>query len=84
MDRGEGRVGALVRVLDHGIAGAVDEIGVVAHAAAHDVGAGSAVEQIVPAVTGQRIGECVAVALQVCIPSQHQIFHVRCKLEVDR
>jgi hypothetical protein len=44
-DAGEHRVGAGVGVLEHQVAGIVDEVGVVASATLHDVGAALAVEQ---------------------------------------
>jgi hypothetical protein len=55
----------LAGVLGRRVAGIVDEIDVVAGAAEHGVGAGAAVEQIVAAVAGDRVGEAVAEALQI-------------------
>ena len=65
VDGGEDRVVALAGILDHLIAGIVDEIGVVAGAAAHGVGAGAAVEEVVAAVAEDRVRQAVAEALQV-------------------
>ena len=51
------RVGALARVLDHLVAGVVDEVGVVAEPARHGVGAEAAVE---PVVAGAAVEQIVA------------------------
>ena len=69
-------------VLDHEVAGIVDEVEVVAGAARHRVGAGAAVEQVVAAVAGERVGVGVAVALQVGAAGQRQVFDVRRQPEV--
>src|SRR5262249_12538819 len=52
---GEHRIGALVEVLGDHVAGIVDEVAVVAGAAGHDVGTGSAVEEVVAGVPVQRV-----------------------------
>ena len=57
------RVGALAGALDHHVAGIVDDIGVVAGAAAHGVGAGAAVERVVAGVAGDHVGEALPVPL---------------------
>ena len=63
-------------VLDHRVAGIVDEIGVVAGTAGHGVGAGTAVEQIVAGIAEERVGQTVAEALEVGAALQHQSLHV--------
>ena len=73
----EHRVVALAGILRRNVAGIVDEEDVVAEAAVHHVGAGTAVEQIVPGIAGERVGIGVAVALQVGAAEQHQVFDVR-------
>ena len=73
----ENRVVALADVLDHRVAGIVDEIGIVAGAAAHDIGAGATVDEVVAAIAEDRVGESVAEALQVRAALQDEIFHVR-------
>jgi hypothetical protein len=45
------------------VAGLVDDIGVVAEAALHDVGAEAAVEQVVAAVAGEGVGSALPVPL---------------------
>ena len=75
--RREHRIDAFAGVLDHGIAGIVDEVRVVAGAAEHRVGAGVAVEKIVAGVAGERVGVGVAVALQVGAARQGQVFDIR-------
>ena len=60
-------------ILDHGVAGIVDEIDVVAGAALHQIGAAHAVEQIVAAVADEHVGGRIAVALQVGAAGQHQV-----------
>ena len=84
VDGREDRVGTLVGILDHGVAGVVDEVRVVARAAAHDVGAGATVDEIVAGIAGQRVGQAVAEALQVGNAGQNQILHVGSELVVDR
>ena len=54
-ERGADLVGALARILDHAVADIVDEIDVVAGAAAHRVGAGAAVELVVAAMAVQGV-----------------------------
>ena len=76
MSRREDRIEAFAGVLDHGIAGIVDEVHVVAGPAEHGVGAGIAVEKIVAGVAGQRVGVAVAVSLQVRAARQGQVFDV--------
>ena len=55
--RGEHRVGALVGELDRGhVAGVIDEVSIVAgRRPDHGVGAGGAVEQVVPGVAVERV-----------------------------
>ena len=55
-DRRLHRVGAFAERLGHHVAGVVDDVGVVAGAAAHRVGAGAAVERVVAAVAGDDVG----------------------------
>ena len=77
------RVGALAAVLDHDIAGIVDEVGVVAGAAVHGVRPDTAVEEIAAAIAVDRVGQGVAVALQVGAALQHQVFHLGCQPVAD-
>ena len=77
VDGGEDRVVALAGALDHRVAGIVDEVGIVACAAAHDIGAGATVDEVVAAIAEDRVGESVAEALQVRAALQDEIFHVR-------
>ena len=49
--------------LDHLVAGIVDDIGVVADAAAHGVGADAAVEDIGAVIAGKDVGKAVAGAV---------------------
>ena len=83
VDGGEDRVAALPGILDHGIGGIVDEIGVIAGTAAHGVGAGTAVEQVVAGIAEQRVGQTVAEALEVGAALQHQSLHVGRQPVVD-
>jgi hypothetical protein len=46
MGRSENRVGTLARILDHSVAGIVDEIDIVAGTADHEVGASRTVDKI--------------------------------------
>ena len=80
---GENTVVALAGVLVDGVAGIVDEIGVVAGAAAHEVGAGAAVDEVVAGIAEDRVREAIAEALQVGAALQDQIFHVGGEREVD-
>ena len=73
---------ALPGVLEHRVAGVVDEIDVVADTAVEDIGGAAAVEQVVAAVADDRVGEAVAVTLQVGNSGQEQILHVRRQREV--
>ena len=68
IERGQHRVGALARVLDHGVLQAVDEIGVVADPARHGVVAGAAIEPVVAVaavedVVAGKSGDDVSAAL---------------------
>ena len=70
-------------VLEHAVAGIVDEVHVVARAAEHDVGTRSAVEEIVAGVAVEQVVVAVAVALQVGVALEDQGFHVRRQPEVS-
>src|SRR5262245_63989808 len=59
------RVVALASALEHGVAGIVDEIGVVADPAQHGVSATAAIEQIAAGIAVELVVEAVAVALQI-------------------
>ena len=61
-------VGAFACSLGHDVAGVVDDVGVVARAADHRVGAAAAVERVVAGVAGERVGERVAGAVDVPVP----------------
>ena len=73
----EHRVRSLAGVLDHRIAGIVDEVDIVAGAAEHRIGAGAAVEQVAPGIAIDRVAQAVAVGLQVGASLQDQGLHVR-------
>src|SRR5215471_10149668 len=62
--------------LDHEVAGRVDDVDVVAVAAAHGVGAGLAIEQVVAGVAGDLVGECAADA-GAGAGQQHEVLDVR-------
>jgi hypothetical protein len=79
----EHHIGALVGVLDHGVAGIVDEIDIIAGKAIHPVNAGPAVQQVASGITVDRIARAVAVGLQIGAALQHQIFNVRRQPEVS-
>ena len=55
VDRGEHRAAPVPGALDHGVGDIVDKIGVVAETAGHDVGTGSAVDQVVASVAEDRV-----------------------------
>ena len=76
VSRREHRIEAFARVLDHGIAGIVDEVHVVTGPAEHGVGPGITVEKIVAGVASQRVGVAIAVSLQVCAARQGEVFDV--------
>ena len=76
VSRREHGVGAFARILGHHVPAMVDEVRVVAGAAAHDVGAAAAVEEIVAAVAGDDIDQVVAVALQIGATLQGQVLHI--------
>ena len=84
VSRREHRIEAFARVLDHLIAGIVDEVHVVAGAAEHGVGTRAAVEEVVAGVAVHQVGVAVAVALQVGIALENQGFHVRRQPKVSR
>jgi hypothetical protein len=75
-DRRLHRVGARVERFRHHVAGVVDHIGVVAEAADHGVGAGAAIENVVAAVAGDRVGEAVAGAVDVAAAGQRQVLDI--------
>ena len=77
MHGGEDGVGACAHVLDHLVEPVVDEVGVVAQTADHDVGAAGAVEQVVAGVAVEGVCLVVAVALQVGAALQHKRLYVR-------
>ncbi len=84
VDRGKHRIGAFAGILEHEVAGIVDEVGIVAEAADHRIGAGAAIEQVVAAVPEQRVRRSIAEALQVGSALQHQGLHIRRQRVVDR
>src|SRR5690606_33821318 len=69
--RGADRVVAFAGILGHHVAGIVDDIGVVASAASHAVGAAATVDHIVPGIAGQRIG--VVAVDQVLDADEHVV-----------
>ena len=82
VDRGENRVVALGRVLDHHVADIVDDIGVVAGTADHGVGADAAIEDVAAGIAEDGVRRAVAEALQISAALQDQVFHVRRQREV--
>ena len=54
------KVGALAGIFDHRVAGIVDDVGVVAAAALHGVGAALAFDVVRGDIAGQDVGEAVA------------------------
>ena len=82
--RGVDRVHALAGLLDHHVAGIVDNIAVVASAADHRIGAGAAIQQIVATVAGQNVVERISRAGQVVRPDKPQLFDIGCQRIVDR
>ena len=83
VDGCEHRVVALAGILDHDVAGIIDEVGVVTDATAHGVGAAATVDEVVAAVAEDRVDEAVAEALQVGAALQHQGLDVRRQPVVD-
>ena len=78
IDGGENSIVTLAGVLDHRIAGVVDKIGIIAEPAAHGIGAGAAVEEIVAGIAEERVGQTVAEALKVRAALEHESLHVGC------
>ena len=76
-------VPALSASVDH-VAGVVDDIGVVAGAADHGVGAGAAVERVVAAVAGDDVGERIAGAVDVGAAGQGQVLDIGAERVGDR
>ena len=70
-------VGAAAGELGRHVAGVVDDVGVVAVAAGHRVGAGAAVEPVVGGVAGEDVGERVAGAVDRRRAGQDQVLDVR-------
>ncbi len=70
--------------LDHDIADVVDDVGVVASAADHDVGAGTAVEDVVTRVAGDAVVQGVAGAIEIGGAEQVQPLDVGAQGVVDR
>jgi hypothetical protein len=75
-DRAPDQVRALSRHLDHGVAGSVHRIGVVARAAFHPVGANPAVERVVGGVSDDRVVERVARAIDGGAARQGQLLDI--------
>ena len=73
----EHRVVALVGNFEAGVARIVDEIGVVAGAAHHQVDAARCVDEIVTGIAIDHVGLVVAVGLQIGIALQDQVFDIR-------
>nr|GFD56765.1 hypothetical protein [Tanacetum cinerariifolium] len=68
---------------DDGVAGVVDDVGVVAQTTLHAVGTQAAVEDVVAVVAGQGIVQAVAGGLEVGVAEQAQVFDVGRKGVVD-
>ena len=83
-DRALHRVGALAEELVDGVAGIVDDIGVVAEAAAHEVGAEAAVEDIVADVAGEGVGVVIAGAVDRGDAGEVEILDIGAEREADR
>ena len=75
-DRGFDRVGAAAGGLDHHVEAVVDNIGIVADAALHGVGAGAAVELVGARIADQHIHDGVAGAVDVAGSGQRQILQL--------
>ncbi len=62
----------------------VEDIGVVAEATGEGVDSGSAIQEVVPAVAAQAVGQDVAAGVEVRLAGQHELFEVVAKHEVHR
>ena len=83
-DRALHRVGALAEELVDGVADIVDDIGVVAEAAAQEVGAEAAVEDIVVDIAGEDVGIVIAGAVDRVDAGEVEIVDIGAEREADR
>ena len=67
-DRAVDRVGAAAGRLEHLVEGVVDDIGVVAAAAVHDVAAGAAVEAVGPRLPVMMLARALPVPVMLPVP----------------
>ena len=70
--------------LDHLVEAAVDEIGIVAEAAGHDVAAAAAVERVGARIAGEDVGDGVAGAFDIAGAGEDEPFEVRAESVVQR
>ncbi|CAF0856079.1 unnamed protein product [Rotaria sp. Silwood1] len=82
-DAGADRVRTLAARLDDLVAGVVDDVGVVAQAAGHDVGARAAVQHVVAAVAGELVGLAVAGAVDVGGAGEDEVLDIGAQREAD-
>ena len=75
-DAGAHGVGARAQLFLQGVARAVDDVDVVTHAPAHDVGPGAAVQHVVAGVADEGIAQAVAGGVDVIRAQQDQRFDV--------
>src|SRR5439155_254501 len=75
-DAGLDCVVAGVGVFGHGVAGVVDDVGVVARTAGHRVGARLAVDEVGAGVAGDDVVGCVAGGVDVAGTQQRQVLEV--------
>ena len=77
-------VGALADEFRRQVAGIVDDVGIVADAAHHGVGAGATIEGVVAAVAGEDVGVTVAGAVEVGGPGQGEVVDIGAEREAHR
>ena len=75
-DRRHHGVGALAGILDHHVAGTVDQVGVAARPADHTVIAGATDQEVVACVAGEHVVEFVAPGIDVGPTLQGQVLDV--------
>src|SRR5262245_36517745 len=83
MGVGEHRIVALAGNLEAGVARVIGEIGVVAGAAHHEIGAEPPIEQVVAGIAIEHVGVAVPVALQVGATLQDQVFDIGGERKAD-
>ena len=75
-DRRLHAVCAFAHLLDRGVAEVVNDVGVVAHAAAHAVGTQTTVDHVVACVAGDDVVQCIAGGIQIGAAGEYQVLHV--------